>query len=348
MRPWWTGWPRTRALPLAPGLGLCGAIAAAAWFIAAVEERLVGYAVLEPIVLALLIGLLIRAGLDYRRRPAGTVTAGAGFAAKELLEVAIVLLGASLDLRVLAGIGPRLLGAVIALATAIIILGITMGRAAGLSPRLAILVAVGNAICGNSAIAAVAPAIRAKRQEVASAIALTAVLGIGVVLALPLLVPLAGLTHAQYGIVAGLTVYAVPQVLAATFPVSLESGQLGMLVKLARVLLLGPVVALFALAHRGERGGASLAPGRYLPWFVAGFVLLAAARTAGVVPAGLGANAQAASKALTVVAMAGLGFGVELREMRAAGPRVALVVLGLLACLVTLALLLVTVLQLGG
>ncbi len=104
-----------------------------------------------------------------------------------------------------------------------------LGRAAGLPAKLAILVAVGNAVCGNSAIAAVAPVSRAKKGEVASASALTALLGVGVVLALPLLIPLAGLSHAQYGILAGLTVYAVPQVLAATSPVSALSGQLGTL-----------------------------------------------------------------------------------------------------------------------
>lgn len=92
-----------------------------------------------------------------------------------------------------------------------------------------------------------------KKQEVPSAVALAAVLGVVAVLGLPLLIPLTGLSHAQYGILAGLTVYAVPQVLAATFPVSVESGQIGTLVKLARVMLLGPVVAIFALLHRGEQ-----------------------------------------------------------------------------------------------
>lgn len=261
-----------------------------------------------------------------------------------------MLLGASLNLGALAAIGPRLLGAVVLSVTLAIAVGTLLGRAAGLPMKLAILVAVGNAVCGNSAIAAVAPAIRAKKGEVASAIALTALLGVGVVLALPALIPLAALSHAQYGILARLTVYAVPQVLAATFPVSAESGQLGTLVKLTRVLLLGPVVAIFALLHRGEAGAAKtkgFALGRFLPWFVVGFVALALARTVGLVPATLGTRAQDLSRLLTIVAMAGLGLGVELHEVRRAGPRVALVVVGLLILLVGLALVLIRGLGLG-
>ena len=92
------------------------------------------------------------------------------------------------------------------------------GLAGLLSSKLAVLVACGNAICGNSAIAAVAPVIGADREDVAASIALTAVLGVAVVVLLPLLIPVLGLSNYQYGVLAGLTVYAVPQVLAAAFP----------------------------------------------------------------------------------------------------------------------------------
>ena len=88
---------------------------------------------------------------------------------------------------------------------------------------MAILVAAGNSICGNSAIAAVAPVIGASSKDVASSIAFTAVLGVVVVLLLPLAVPLLHMTELQYGVLAGLTVYAVPQVLAATAPIGLRS-----------------------------------------------------------------------------------------------------------------------------
>ncbi len=165
-------------------------------------------------------------------------------------------------------------------------------RVLGLPARMAILVACGNAICGNSAIAAVAPVIDAEPKDIAASIAFTAVLGVLMVLGLPLFVPLAGLSDNQYGVLAGLTVYAVPQVLAATVPVSLLATQVGTLVKLVRVLMLGPVVVAFSLiAPRlpDERGrpaprGSRLGFTKLVPWFILGFLALATGRSLGLVP----------------------------------------------------------------
>ena len=321
-----------------PGLALAGGIAAVAWLVGQAEQAIFTYAVVEPVVLALLLGM----GMRSIQVPPAVTMAGVAFAAKGVLEGAIVLLGASLDLATVIDAGAKLAGAVLVSVVATIVFGAWLGWRAGLTPKLALLIAVGNAICGNSAIAALAPTIRAKKQEVASAIALTAVLGVGVVLSLPLLIPLAGLNDYQYGVLAGLTVYAVPQVLAATFPVSAESGQIGTLVKLTRVLLLGPVVALFAFMYRHE-GGAK--PGfsvqRFLPWFVVGFLVMALARTGGLVPNDLGGLAKDVSRLLTIVAMAALGLGVDFRVVRTVGLRVALVVVGLLVVMVVLALALI-------
>src|SRR5262249_18964185 len=120
-------------------------------------------------------------------------------------------------------------------------------RSLGLPQRLSILIACGNSICGNTAIAAVAPVIGANGDDIASSISFTAVLGVIVVLTLPLLVAVLHLSLTQYGVLAGLTVYAVPQVLAATLPIGALSNQVGTVIKLVRVLMLGPVVLGFSL-----------------------------------------------------------------------------------------------------
>jgi uncharacterized membrane protein YadS len=204
--------------------------------------------VIEGLVVAILLGMVVR---TLWTPPAGT-EAGIHFTGKQVLEVAVCLLGASVDLPLLLKAGPALAVGIVSLVVVGIGASYGLGRAMGLPSKLAILVACGNSICGNSAIAAVAPVIGARKEHVASAIAFTAILGVVVVVGLPLLMQPLSLNDYQYGVLAGLTVYAVPQVLAAAFPVSALAGQVGTLVKLVRVLMLGPVVLALAVGSRGR------------------------------------------------------------------------------------------------
>src|SRR3954447_19218267 len=260
---------------LAPGITLCLGIALVARSVQALEENLLSHPYLEGLVVAILLGMAIRTVWEPGERWRPGIRCSAG----RLLESAVVLLGASLDLRAVLAAGPGLLLEIAGVVALAVLASYGVGRAAGLSRRMAVLVACGNSICGNSAIAAVAPIIGATGREVASAIAFTAVLGVVVVLALPLLIPLLGLSPTQYGVLAGLTIYAVPQVLAATSPLGSLSMQAGTLVKLVRVLMLGPLVLLLSLGmHRSRQrrsGGTGTAAipgsrqlGRYLPWFI--------------------------------------------------------------------------------
>ena len=214
-------------------------------------------------MLAILLGVAIRTAWT----PGPRWHPGVAFSARILLEVAVVLLGASVSAHTVLGLGPALLGGIVLVVAVAIGTSYGISRAFGLPVRMAILVACGNSICGNSAIAAVAPVIGADGDDIASSIAFTAVLGVVVVLLLPLLVPVLLLSLTQYGVLAGLTVYAVPQVLAATLPIGALSNQVGTVVKLVRVLMLGPVVlclSLFTrgLARRGGKAGAGRDSGR--------------------------------------------------------------------------------------
>jgi uncharacterized integral membrane protein (TIGR00698 family) len=338
--------------PLAPGLALAAAVGAAAWAVAAAETRLLGQPVVEALVVAILLGMAVRAV----RPPSARTDAGVRFAGKELLEVAVLLLGASVDLPLLLRAGPALAVGIVLLVVLGLALSYAWARLLGLPHRLAVLVACGNAICGNSAIAAVAPVIGAEPEHVATSIAFTALLGVLVVLGLPLLVRPLGLSTYQYGVLAGLTVYAVPQVLAAAFPVSALSGEVGTLVKLVRVLMLGPVVLFFTLAGRRARAAApatgapaTAAPRTestpFVPWFIVGFLALAALRSAGLVPGPLAASAKTFSGLLTIAAMAALGLGVDVRAVSRVGRPVVLAVSGSLAALVGLSVGLIRVLR---
>ena len=311
----------------------------AAILLARAETVGLGRPWVDVIVLAIVVGMGIRSMLDLGKR----WQPGIDFAAKPVLELAIVLLGASVNLGLIAAGGPRLLLGIAATVLVALVAGTLIGRALGLEPKHATLVAFGNAICGNSAIAALAPIIGARREHVASAIAFTAVLGVAVVLGLPFLIPLLHLSDYQYGALAGLTVYAVPQVLAATLPVSATSGDIGTLVKLTRVLFLGPLLIAFSLMQ-GAAGRAPLSPGALraaLPWFIVGFLALATLRSMGLLGEPLTTPMRSGSHALTVLAMAGLGLGVDLRTLRSVGRPVTLTVLSSLAVLLGLSLLVI-------
>ncbi len=336
--------PAPPGLRLLPGLALAGAVTLAAMAVAALETRALGHPVIEGLVVAILLGMVVRTAWQ----PSPRFEAGVKFAAKEVLEVAVFLLGVSVDLPLLLAAGPALAVGIVLLVGLGIAFSYGLGRLLGLPRKLAVLVACGNSICGNSAIAAVAPVIDADAEHVASSIAFTAVLGVVVVVGLPLLRGPLGLSFYQYGVLAGLTVYSVPQVLAAAFPVSALSGQVGTLVKLVRVLMLGPVVVFFSLRHRAADSPATQAasaPGgprgarravrltRLVPWFIVGFLVLAALRSAGLVPAAAIAPARALSTWLTVVAMAALGLGCDMKAIARAGRPIVLTVSGSLLLL---------------
>jgi uncharacterized integral membrane protein (TIGR00698 family) len=306
---------------LAGGILVTAIVGAAALGIAAVETRALGHPVIEALVVALLLGMIVRT----MWMPGAALEPGIRFTGKEILELSVVLLGVSVDLPLLVRAGPALAVAIVSIVVVGLALGVLIARSLGLRPKLAALVATGNAICGNSAIAAVAPVIGADAEDVASSIAFTAILGVIVVLGLPLLIGPLSLTHYQYGVLAGLTVYAVPQVLAAAFPVSALSGDVATLVKLVRVLMLGPVVLFFSVRSRG-RVGRSPSLGTLVPWFIIGFLVLATLRAVGFIPSRWVAPTRTVSTYLTILAMGALGLSADVRSVAKAGARVVVAV----------------------
>jgi len=306
-----------------PGVLLCAVITMAALALQFLEERFTGQPYLEALVLAILIGVAVRSAW----LPGEAWRPGISFCAKLLLEIAVMLLGASVSAYTVLRLGAPMLFGIVIIVALVLCASYFIGRMLGLPLRMAILIACGNSICGNSAIVAVAPVIGANANDVSAAIAFTAVLGVAVVLGLPLLVTPFGLSLPQYGFLAGMTVYAVPQVMAATLPIGAVSNQVGTLVKLVRVLLLAPlVVVLSLLARRLPQDGARpVSPKlhRLVPWFIIPFLLLAAMRTFNLIPAVLVEPVMYLTRGFTTISMAALGLGVDVRVIARTGPRVS-------------------------
>ena len=230
--------------------------------------------------------------------------------------------GLSIGFSQLAEAGLRLAGVIVGVVLVSTAASYAICRLLGIGRNMATLVACGNAICGNSAIVAVAPAIAASREDIASAITFSALLSVVVVLCLPLSLTLLALDQREYGTLAGLTIYAVPQVFAATSPVGLHAVQVGTIVKLVRVMMLGPIVVVMAALAARKSTSQSAIPGewrsvlsfgRMVPPFIVAFLLLAVIGATGLV-------GRACLRLLAADVVAVLERGQHLRERALSAP----------------------------
>ena len=314
-----------------PGLLACAAVAAVA--------RLVGTSLqlgLETAI-ALAIGLAIGSVASLR----AALLAGAAPAARLALRVGIILLGARLTLSQLIETGGVSVLAIIVVVSVALLLGTALARRLGVAAPLSALITVGMAICGNSAILALSPILRAPHRETAYAISTITLFGLVAVLLLPVLGAAFGLSDATFGTWAGLAVNDTAQVVATGYAFSPPAGDVATVVKLTRNLAILPVLlgatwlaVRAAAAEGGDDEGGAPANGsplrllaRAVPWFVIGFVVFAGLRSAGLldgaVPTGgtLADLCSAVATLLILVALAGVGISTDVRAMLGVGSR---------------------------
>ncbi|PHY94636.1 putative sulfate exporter family transporter [Acetobacter pomorum] len=301
-----------------PGVLLCLALTGIAYLCEQIEGLLCGKIWLEQLNLALIAGVVARTV----HKPDHLWQPGIRTCSKTLLNIGIVLLGASFSIDTAFSGGPWLLVGVMGLVTFSLIFTSCIGHVVGLPRPQTLLVACGNSICGNSAIMAAAPAIHAKDEDIGATIAFTAAGGLILVVGLSLAAPFLSLDSHVGGALAGLTVYAVPQVGAAASAFGPTAPHIGMLIKLMRVLMLGPVCIvlsmLYARLNRGNVQHASRVP-QMVPWYIIGFIIMMSARSMNVMPQAMIEPVSLAANFLTILAMAALGLCIDIRSVFRAG-----------------------------
>ena len=289
----------------------------------------------------------------------GPLEPGLRFAGQRVLRLGIILLGARLSLAEIARIGLPATGLIVvtmAVSFAIVLLAARVVRVDG---RLAVLIAVGSAVCGNTAIVATAPVIGARAREVAYAVATITLFGTLAVFLYPAIGRAIALPQPQFGLWSGVAVHDTSQVIATSSAYGPGALDVATVVKLIRNALMAPLLLVIATvwAARGEDAvGAEDSAGadhlarrgirRAVPLFVVGFLALAALRTLGVIGADLASNLDVIARSLILIALAAVGMSIHLGELRetswrplAIGFAVALVVgLGSLVAIVTLGL----------
>lgn len=247
---------------------------------------------------------------------------GAKVASSRLLRIAVVLLGLQLALLQLVGIGAKGL-LVVVVTVAVTFFGTQLiGRLLGMSGPRSLLVATGFSICGASAVAAMSPVADGDEDDTAVAIALVTLCGTLAIFILPAVRGLIGLGDpAAFGSWVGASVHDVGQTVATANRVdgALTSA---VVVKLTRVVLLAPLVAGVALAHRRSRAAVVTTGGKrppIVPFFVAGFLAAILITSTGLLPDGLLEVAKTAQEVLLVAALVGLGTGIQLSLLCRAG-----------------------------
>ncbi|MBB3971787.1 YeiH family protein [Hansschlegelia beijingensis] len=295
---------------LLPGLALAFGIAGLAY----ATRWATGFTALSPMILAIVIGMAARNmfGMPALAGP------GVAFSLRRILRLAIILLGLQLTFGQVAEVGVSGLAVIAATLGATFIFTVWLGRLLGVEARLAQLIAAGTSICGASAVIAANTVTRGSDEDVAYAVACVTVFGSIAMFLYPWLPGLLHLDPQAYGLWSGASIHEIAQVVAAAFQNGQDSGEFGTIAKLSRVILLAPaVLALsFFAARRGEGGG-----GAPMPWFVLGFLALAALNSVFVIPAEAKAAVATATGFLLSAALAAMGLSADLRKLRAMGLR---------------------------
>lgn len=311
---------------VAPGVALSAGLAVVAFALAQAS----GWRALSPLVLAVLLGMTARRLLGSGGRQAAR--AGVVFTVRPLLRVAVVLLGAQVTVGRIGALGGAGLAVVAASLLASLWFAGRLGRALGVEPRLARLIGAGTAICGASAVLAVNNVTGAEEEDVAYAIACVTLCGALSMLVYPLLAEALALNPQAFGLWAGASIHEVGQAVATAFQNGREAGETGTIAKLWRVALLAPVVVgMGATLPRSGGVGSGPATGPRpapLPWFVAGFLILIAANSLGLVPETARGWAGQAAPFLLTMALGAMGLDADLGKLLARGPRPLLLAVG--------------------
>lgn len=299
------------------GLGLSTFLAGWSYGLAAAPV----ISLLGALCLALLLGMIWRSCQ-------GTIPedlSGVRFASKTPLRLGIVLMGVRLHVDYLVAAGPSLLSFTVGLVLFNLLFVIGLSRQWGLSPSLGALLAVGSSICGASAVVATAQVTQAKEEE--TSLALMGLLGTVGVLFYVLCEPLLGLSAGALGILSGATLHEVAQVMAAAFTWGTASGEMGIMVKLIRVVLLAPVLLGLGFFFKQKRGLTLSWREPPIPYFVVGFLAMGILNSIGVFSPFIQQSLTQTSLFLMTMAMAAQGLLTDWQQVWLQG-RTALVVGG--------------------
>ena len=300
------------------GIVICFAVAALAYLI----EWVVPGDLLGPSIIALFAGTIINSFFhpDW-------IKPSLKFVSKRILKLAIILLGASLSVNVIMSVGKMTFFVMLFTFAMCFGGGYFVRKLFKLNWKLSNLISAGTGICGGSAVAAIAPVIDADDKDIAFAMSSTFLFDMVMIAVYPIMGRLLGMSDIAYGIWAGTSVNDTASVVASGYAFSEAAGDFATMVKLTRTIAIIPTVLVFAWIGirvkrkelQAESGGKKVNLVKIVPWFICGFLALAAVNSLGWISPDVSSVIKHASKFLMVSALAAIGLNTSITDFKNAG-----------------------------
>lgn len=301
--------------PILPGLLLAFTVAVASKLLALIFPQIGGATI------AILLGILL-GNTFFKQEYLGK---GTKFAESRLLEYAVVLLGFTVTFQTISQMGLKGIVFVILMMSVVILGAYFVGQKLGFSERMSLMMAGGNAVCGSSAIGAIAPAIDADDEEKGQIITLVNLLGTVMMLLLPFLgLQLFGDDLLSKSALLGGTLQSVGQVVAGASLINQETVQYAMLFKIMRIIMLVLVVFFFekkVQKNHVKTDSAKKAKKLPIPWYVLAFLIVCIINSTVDLPAVFNQTANFISTWFETTALAAIGLRLDFRKFMKEGPK---------------------------
>lgn len=298
--------------PYLPGLLLC---AVAVVISMGINKLLPG---VSALIVAIVLGITLT---NVIRLPESTMP-GITFASKKLLRLGIVFLGLQLVLSDIISLGAPMLLVIVCIVGGGIFSTLLIGRLMKMRAAQVLLIACGFSICGAAAVAGVEGVTDSDEEDVVTAVALVVIFGTLMIPAVPFLGQVLGMSPELNGMWAGASIHEIAQVVAAGGIIGGGALAAAVIAKLARILMLAPVVAVLSVRQR-RRGNLNPEAKRppIVPLFIIGFLAMILIRSFCNLPQGVIDAGSMIQTALLSAAMFGLGCGVKIRNLMNVGVR---------------------------
>lgn len=297
----------------APGLILVAVITASAYGL----RHIPFVSQLSPMISAIFVGMLFANVVGIN----GSAASGISLSGKRLLRIAVALLGLQISFEQLSDIGVTGVGLAAFGLGATFLFTLWAGRLLGVDRQLTHLLAAGTSVCGASAIAATNAVTGADDEDVAYAVACITLFGTIAMFLFPVLALVTGISDHTYGLWIGLSVHEVAQVVGAGFQGGPEAGEIAVVAKLARVLMLAPLIIclsyLFSRSQKQTSGKSTQV--KLVPFFIVGFMVLAVLNSLEIIPHIVHEPIVTITPVLLTAAMAALGLGTSVSKLKQHG-----------------------------